>query len=198
MRELLGKLRSTRVRALLALGVFFVFASVGTLAFWTAGSNVPGASFQTGSFDLKINDVDNLTWTGLNEARLAPGESIAFQVTLRNAGTPGLTWTARGSATGQLAGELRYQMYVGGVATNTARTSSTAVDRSGACGGTTAQATPVALGSADTSLVSAAQPLAKGATASVCVRISLPAAAESQQGQSATPVFTFDAKQVAP
>lgn len=194
MRDLLASLRSTRVRALLALGVFFLFASAGTLAYWTAGANVPGATFQTGAFDLKINDADNLSWTGLNDARLAPGESIAFHVTLKNVGTPGLTWTARGTSTGPLAA-LRYQLYVDGVASNSGL--STTVDRAGSCSGTTAQATPVALGGAATTLTSVAQNLTRDASVNVCLRISLPTDVETQQGQSARPVFTFDAKQVA-
>ncbi len=198
MRDLLDRLRSTRARAILALGVFFLFASAGTLAYWTAGANVPGATFQSGNFDLTVNDADNLSWSGLNDARLAPGESIAFHVTLRNAGTPGLTWTARGSATGPLASQLRYQMYVTGTATNTGGSApTTTVDRSGSCTGVTAQSTPVALGTGSTVFVPTAHSLAKDASVNVCVRISLPSSIETQQGQSATPVFTFDAKQVA-
>ena len=115
MRDLFAKLRSTRTRAVLALGVFFLFAASGTLAYWTSSATVPGATFQAGKFDLKINTVDNFTESFFTNVQLAPGESVAYDVTLTNAGDANLTWTATGSSTvNQLSGAMTYQLFVKG------------------------------------------------------------------------------------
>lgn len=188
MRDLLGKLRSTRVRAILALGVFFLFASAGTLAYWTAQANVPGATFQTGNFDLKINGVsDNLEVPAFTN--LAPNQSIAFGFTLKNAGSTGLNWTARATSSGELSGRLAYQLYVGATATS-----------DGKCvGGVPTRTDPVVLPSngdqVDLTPDIEHKNLAVNATISACVRALLDNQPNSPQVQSAKPVFTFDAKQ---
>lgn len=77
--------------------------SIGTYAFWKDTATVTGATITSGTLDVKVNgggaDVDNIpTWTPLQLTNMAPGESIASVLTLKNAGNVPLTLSLTASA----------------------------------------------------------------------------------------------------
>ena len=91
---------SERVQAVLGLGLVLSIGTLGTQAAWTDAVTVVGATFSTGSIDLKVNGVDaNADATTLGLSGMVPGNTTAGVLTVRNDGTVPLKYTATASAT---------------------------------------------------------------------------------------------------
>jgi predicted ribosomally synthesized peptide with SipW-like signal peptide len=189
-------LRSTRLRALLTLGILLGLGSVGTLAYWTDQAVVTGGSFTSGTLDVKVSGADSFTWSAFALSDMTPGESVAASVPVQNAGSIPFTYSATALGSGGLLPALTFKVYVGGTASNSGSLAN--ADRTGSCSGTQ-------IGSAYTLTTTAQaviptadqQSLAVGGSQSVCVVATLPATAgNAYQGTDAATTFTFDAKQV--
>ncbi len=204
-RRVLG---SGRVRALLSLGIVVGLGAVGTLAYWTDDATITSSSFSSGRLDVTLNDqlagaVNNGGTTSDVDFKLAemiPGESFARTVKVGNAGTVGLTYTAKAWNTGTLASGLRWTVVAGSSASNTGTLA--AGDRVGTCSAGTTTATTVTLGtSAGTATTVITPKRTINATAptfeNVCVIAKLDSSAgNALQGTSASATFTFNGTQL--
>ncbi len=171
--------------------------SVGTYALWNDASTVAGATVTSGKLDLKANvgagDVDNVaSWTGLQLADIAPGESKAAVLTVRNAGSVPFGVTATGTATGaELAPVMTVRAFVAGAATT-----DTSYPRTESCSGTAA-APATTIPSGQTIVPGSANVTVQpGATTTLCLVATLPTdAVNAVQSKSWTPTFTLTATQ---
>jgi len=194
---LVGRRRSRRVRAVLALGLLLGASPVGTLASWQSARTVDAGSFVTGTLDLRLRDATTTVGAGgsfahvdLAPTGLLPGESVAASFPVRNDGSTAFTWQATATATGSLAPGLTFSTYVGGTATNTV---SLLDVRTGSCGGTASTSGQTLNATAKT--VVATQPsLAAAGTRQVCVLMSLPATATAYAGTTAAVSYSFVAQ----
>lgn len=184
-------LGSTRVRAGLSLGVAAAVASTGTFAYWTASATVTGTSFQTGTLDLQVNNTEALTNTvgTLSMSAMAPGNTSAQVLTLKNNGTVPLKWTLTGLlTTAAFNGELTVTVTTGTVSGS---------GNSATCTGTVV-GTPVALTTTSQSIIATPQPTTAGSgmpvagTTPLCFQVAFDSNAPiSLQNQSTQANFTF-------
>lgn len=170
----------------------------GTLGWWNDTATATGATLGAGNLDLTVGGAQGnpaaYSWTALAASGLAPGESVAAQVSMANAGTTPFTLTATGTGTGTLLPYATVAVTDGGSASN----SGSAYPRTGSCtGGTATWSGTLTTGSTAVTLTSAA--VAAAATRTLCVVVSLPGTtANAAQGTSGTVAFTLTATQVAP
>lgn len=182
-------LRSVRVRAALALGTVLCVGTTSTLAYWTDSVEVSGTQIVTGTLDLTVNGADPLTgWAGLNLSNMVPGNSAAGVLTVRNAGTVPLTYYADATASGDLGAALTVKI------TGDSATSGSGQTKT--CAGTALPNTGTAFG--PNLIGSSANPrsLNAGASQTICIQATLPAAAPtSLQGATTNVGFTFESRQ---
>lgn len=189
MRSMLKSLRTTRVRAVLSLGIVLGFGAVGTLAYWTDSATLAGGTFTSGTLDIKLSGADNnpaAFTTSFALTDMAPGNSKAAAVTVENAGSLDFTYTATGIAPGALGSLLEFRVVPGGSVTGSG-TGMTCTD-----GTQTYNATM----NASSNVISVNRPIAAGGSESFCVSATLPTGTTTGQGESTTANFTFNAKQV--
>jgi predicted ribosomally synthesized peptide with SipW-like signal peptide len=215
----LTALRSTRVRAGLALGVVLAVGSTGTFAYWTDDATVSGVTFTSGTLNLAVNNNNNGTGsdgstggaggstaqTSLTMSAMAPTNSSAQLLTVKNSGTVPLKWTLSGGLTGTNASafatggpssdsSLRISVFGGAV-------SKAGSGNSVTCSGGTALATSVQLtANSAGAIISTGQPtspaggLAAGGSVNLCVEVDFdPNAASDLQGQSVGATLSFAA-----
>jgi predicted ribosomally synthesized peptide with SipW-like signal peptide len=204
-RRVLG---SGRVRALLSLGIVAGFGAVGTLAFWTDDATITSTSFTSGRLDVTLNDhldgaANNGGTTSDADFKLAdmiPGESFARTVKVGNAGSVGLTYTAKAWNSGTLASGLHWTVVAGSTASNSGTVA--AGNRTGACSAGTTTATNVTLGTTAgtaTTVVTPKRTITATAPVfeNVCVIAKLDSGAgNALQGTSASATFTFNGIQM--
>lgn len=194
---------------LVVLSVTAALASVttiGTYALWRDTATVTGATISSGTLDLKVNgggtDVDNLpTWAPLQLTNMAPGESIASVLTVKNAGNVpyvlGMTATAAAVDLNgnQLVDAARVRIFRGGSASS----EDLVYPRQQTCSGTNqvfggtnggqlgATASPVVTGLA----------VAPGGSTTFCVEVALPSAVTdvAVQGKTYRPALALTADQ---
>lgn len=196
----------TRGRWLYLTVVAVVIAASGAVAgrawaYWNASATAPGTSLTAGRLDLTING--NLPGfggtfanTAMSATGLIPTESVAFQVTLQNAGNVRFRVTATGLATGGLsvASGLQFSVHPGGTAANAG--TAAAGTRSGTCSGA-ATFGPAPLNSSQAVIAAPGVLIAPAGAVPLCIRVALPASAPTAlQGQSASATFSFSASQV--
>ena len=184
--ERLGRwLASARTRAALSLGVVLAVGSTGTFAYWTDDVTISGTTFTAGTLDLQVNDLNTVAaYTSLNLATMVPGNSMAGTLVIKNNGNVPLKYTGATGTTNadgkNLAGNLTAKVTLGA----TTGTSPTIT-----CGGT------VIAGGATTAIGALTTPkrqLAPGTTETICVEVTLPAAAPTSVQTGKTDVtFTF-------
>lgn len=196
-----------RVRALLSLGaVAFLaigFGAQGTFAFWTDSATVTTGQFSSGTLDIKLDGAlagngGITTPPAFTLTNMVPGESLAFAFPVANAGSVGLTYTAAGTASGDLAPAMRFTVATGSMS-NTG--SAAAGTRAGTCTGGTTLASDRTFDAAPVTVTPTARALvAPGAgtsSESICVVVSLPGSTLNEfQGKSLTAGLVFSAKQV--
>lgn len=184
---------STRVRALLALGVVAAVFATGTYAFWTDDVTIGGTTFTAGTLDLQVNSSDSYTTTtlGMSATPMVPGNTSAEVLVVRNNGTVPLKYTLTGGLGGadaaafNAAGALRLTVVAGGTRSGTGNAAT--------CTGGTTIYGPTALTDVTTTAIIGTPrgPLAVAGTESLCFQISFDAAAPSSlQGKTATATFT--------
>lgn len=152
---------------------------VGTLAYWNDVETVSGGTVRAGSLDLQVQGVQGpYTWDVLQASDLAPGESVAAELSVRNAGTTPFDLDVHSETTGVLAPYVTVTIAVGGAAT-----SDDTYPRSETCAGGKGT-----IGRLD-----------PGGTTTLCVVLSLdPRAPNEAQGAAFVPTFTLTATQVQP
>nr|WP_281504868.1 SipW-dependent-type signal peptide-containing protein [Williamsia sp. DF01-3] len=122
-KSLTGSL-GVRIRAILALGIVLGLGTVGTMALWSDSAVATSGDFKTGVVDLRVNGVEDYTFTGttFSMAGMRPGESRAATLQVQNSlSTLPVTYTAAAStATGSptLANYLRMTVHPGATPTN--------------------------------------------------------------------------------
>lgn len=177
---------SDGLRAALGLGVVLGAGVVGTHAYWTDSVTVVGATFSTGTIDLKVNNLDaNVDFSTINLAGMVPGNSTAGVLTVKNAGTAPLKYTATSTATNADGKGLAAALTV--KVTGDATTTGAAPAKT--CAGSALAGTGTALSG---SVVSTGRLLAPGASETLCVQVTLPATAPSAlQAATTTATLTF-------
>lgn len=152
---------------------------LGTLAYWNDVETVSGGTVKAGSLDLTVAGAQGpYTWNALQMSDMAPGESVAAQLAVQNAGTTPFELNVTGATSGALATYVTVGIHLGGSAT-----SDDTYPRTEECVGgmgTTARVEP-------------------GASTTLCVVLSLePRAPNEMQGASVASTFTLTATQVQP
>ena len=196
--RLFRSLRSTRLRALLSLGIVLGFGATSTMAYWTDQATATGGTFRAGRLDLQLNNEvdDAYAFTALAMPDMIPGSSVAAMLDVQNKSLGAkLTYTMTGSATTTLGVALKLRIYRGGAATNSAGV--------GTCTVTTDPviAETALTNTAGTAIISTPQgPLNAGTGVDdLCFRVELPTDANTNlQGVSSVAKFVFTATSVAP
>lgn len=186
--------RRRPLRVLVLAGALLLGATggLGTLAYWNDVETVSGGTVAAGSLDLTVQDSRGVAvgqWDQLALKDLAPGESVAAALTIRNVGTTPFTVAVAASG----AGELLPAVDVA-VAPGVAPSASTSgYPRAQACG----VAIDRALSAAPSWELPESVPA--GGSVQLCVRLALRSSAQnSLQGKTITPTFTLTATQVQP
>lgn len=200
-------IRDTRVRAGLSLGVVAALGAGGTFAYWTDSSQITGTTFSTGTLDLQssINGTafsDNPVNTGtpatLTMTSMAPGNTSAQVLTIKNAGTVPLKWTLAGNLTGTNAVDFDNANAL----TVLVKTGATlnGSGNSATCQGGTQLGSTTTLKQASASIVATPQPTTAGSgigaagTVALCFQVSFDAnAPTSLQTKTTQATFTFGA-----
>ncbi|MCW2787223.1 MAG: hypothetical protein JWP74_3740 [Marmoricola sp.] len=161
---------------------------VGTHAYWTDAVTVVGASFSTGFIDLKVNNVDaNVDLTSISLAAMVPGTTTAAVLTVKNAGTAPLKYTAASTATNADGKALAAALVV--KVTGDAATTGSAPVKT--CAGTALAGTGTTLSGA---VVSTGRLLSADASETLCIQVTLPATAPSAlQSATTSATLTFSA-----
>lgn len=194
--DLARRLKSTRTKALLSLGVVAALGASGTFAFWTDTVTISGTSISTGSIDLLVNDDadDAVAFTSINVTGLLPGGTTAGLIKVNNAGLSPLTYYATAVVGGQV-----FPSNVLTVKISAATATVPAAGGSGAtCAGTAIPGLPT--GFATGNFIGSAggqRPLAVGATEYFCVQATLDANADQAlySAKTTTVALTFTATQ---
>lgn len=178
---------SARLRAALGLGVVLSAGVMGTHAYWTDSVSVQGATFSTGALDLQVNNLDAaVDFSTISLAGMVPGNTTAGVLTVKNAGTVPLKYTATSAATNADGKGL-------GAALAAKITGASSVTGSGAsrtCGGSALPGTGTSLNG---SIISTGRTLAVGATETLCVQVTLSATAPSAlQAATTTATLSFN------
>lgn len=192
--DLARRLRSTRVRAALGLGVVLAIGSTGTFAFWTDDVSITGTTFTTGTLDLNVNSQDPTASATLTMANtmMVPGASTAEVFTLNNAGTVPLKWTLVGGLNSgadatALASSLKVLVVPGGTR-SVSGTSAT-------CSGTPLNVGGTVLTTSATGAIIATRqgPVNATTNTTVCLQITFDANAAQglAGGKVAGAIFTF-------
>jgi len=138
---------STPGRLLLSVGLILGFGAVGTMAYWTDQATLSTGTISSGSLDLQIggrnSQTGQIAWDKVGEGtrwnyavveldNVAPGESVAMELHIRNVGSVPLTFTGTGATTTSEMGQhLTASTTLGGAASNSGTRE--AVDRKGTC-----------------------------------------------------------------
>ncbi|MEO6606133.1 MAG: TasA family protein [Aeromicrobium sp.] len=188
----LKRIKSTRVRALLSLGMVFGLGAVGTLAYWTDSATLTGGTFTAGTLDIKLKSgataaVDNNPAgfaTDFTVGNMQPGDSKSAVVSVLNSGSLGFLYSATGTVTGTGLGPfLRFTVYPGGAVSGNS------------CTGTSVFG-PAAL--TTNTPIFANRAIAAAGNETFCVVATFPTGGGPTDGQglNATATFNFAAKQV--
>ncbi len=155
--------RGSLVAAIVALLVaaLLLIGGRGTFAYWNDDAAVSGGTFSSGKLDLTVDGAQGnptaFAETNLALATMVPGESVAANVVLANAGDADFTWTASASAGGDLGPALTVEVFLGSQSGD-----DTTYPRTESCSGTA-----ITLGGTATRLN-------RTQTQAVCVEVSLP------------------------
>lgn len=169
-------------------------SSLTTGAYWQSSISLDGGQLSSGSLVLlngdAVNQVSNYQFTALAGTSLRPGSAVQAPLTMKNGGTAPLTYRLVQTSTSgstSLAGQLALRLD----AVPTPATCATGIDVPAATAGTTLYAGGLVGASTAT-----ARPLATGASETLCVRVTVPAAApQTVQAGSTQTTFTFGAQQ---
>lgn len=208
-------LRSTRVRALLSLGIVLGLGATGTLAYWTDEATINSGGFTAGTLDLTAGPTtgaENLTGTGPNTwsfgtftiTNMIPGDSVSRTIVLRNSGDAPLrvngtvTSTTNDLTTTAPAGQGIQVIIVDGASATAPTTDGTTGVRTGGCGaGTSVYSQYVSMTSTSPNIYTTAPSLTSNQTRTVCVRAVLsPNAPNGLQTKSTAIKLNLTAMQV--
>jgi len=212
LRRVWQMVRTVPGRLLLSLGLVLGFGAIGTVAYWSDSASLSTGTITSGSLDLQIGGLDpetgRVAWQAVGASELwgysvkeldnvAPGESVAMDLFLRNAGSAPLTFTATGMSTTMLMNpHLTASTVLGGEARNTGTRE--AVDRAGSCTAGTPWWTGHVLSTTPVPVTPGDAPvsLGPGAQIRVCMLAGLAAGAPgSAQGTETEIRVVFRAKQ---
>jgi predicted ribosomally synthesized peptide with SipW-like signal peptide len=172
----------------LVVALLVCLGTAVSYAYWTDQVDVPGTALTAGRLDLTVNnDADDaVTITGLTLTGMAPGNSVATVLTVRNVGTVPLRYLATTVASDDgkhLAAAVTVRVTSASAVTGSAPSAS--------CSGSVVAGTATNL---TQSLVSTGRTLAPSASETLCVQATLPANAPGTlQTASTTVTFTFTA-----
>lgn len=185
--------RSTRVRALLCLGLLAGLFATGTYAFWTDDVTITGSTFTSGTLDLRVGGSDAYTTTtlGMSATPMVPGNTSAEVLSIQNNGNVPLKYTLTGGLAGadaaayNTAAALKLTVVAGG-------TRSGAGNAATCTGGTTIYGPTALTSTTSTAIIGTRRgPIAAAGSESLCFQITFDAAAPSTlQGKTATATFT--------
>ncbi len=101
LRPVFNVLSSTRVRALLSLGMVLGLGAVGTLAAWSSTVVATSGQFTTGTVDITINNSnDPVTYASAPLTGLFPGSITSGAFTVRNVGSTYFSYSVAVTGTG--------------------------------------------------------------------------------------------------
>jgi predicted ribosomally synthesized peptide with SipW-like signal peptide len=184
---------STRLRAVLCLGLAGGLLATGSFAFWTDDVTITGTTFTAGVLDLQVNTSDSYTTTtlGMSSTPMLPGSTSAEVLTVKNNGTVPLKYTLTGGLTGTDAATygtgavLKLTIVSAGTRSGTGNAAT--------CTGGTTIFGPTALTNVTSTAIIGTRrgPVAVAGTEALCFQITFDGtAASSYQGKTAAATFT--------
>ena len=200
-------------RLLLSVGCILGFGAVGTLAYWSDHATLSTGSIVSGSLDLQLGgrnpQTPDIGWEEAGQDgsleyavveldNVSPGESVAMELHIRNAGSTALTFTGTGASdTNALYPHFTATTTLGGAASNTGTRES--VDRAGSCSSGTIWWDKHALSVTEAPVRPGDEPfrLDPGERVQVCILAAFSSSAPgTYQGRSAGITVVLRAKQV--
>ncbi|MGU3292549.1 SipW-dependent-type signal peptide-containing protein [Williamsia sp. M5A3_1d] len=180
LRALGLALISRRFRAVLSVGMVLGLGVVGTLALWSSTVTTQSGTFTTATISILADNSKSATFA-FSPSGVLPGRSAAKVITVSNAGSTALQYSAAVSS----ADVLGRGMTLTVVPTSTSA--------NGVCGTGTALTTGTAITATPTTFVTGRGPLAATSGAeTLCVQVNLPIDAPATlAGTSGTITLTF-------
>ncbi|MGG7103195.1 hypothetical protein [Rhodococcus sp. 24CO] len=162
--------RSTRIRALLSLGMVLGVGTLTTMAAWGATATSTSGDFSAGTVNIvasstDVTEGDNIT-INLSSSAMTSATAVTQSLTVRNTGTlstsVNITAQSPVSTPPSFAAALKISAYLGGISTGSS------------CTGT-AQKAELSLvgGGSTTTLLIAPVTLGAGASSTLCVKMTL-------------------------
>lgn len=185
--------RLVRAAGAIAAATVVGVGSLSTYAFWTDAATVSSGTITSGTLNLSVDgDADaTVAWPALTLTDMAPGESVAAELSVENVGTTPFTFSVTGTYGAQLQPHFQVRVVRAGTAGNVGP----AYPRTGSCTGGTETFATASLPNG-TEVVPTSPVIAAGGSTTVCVVASLPlAAANAARGQSGTLTLQISAVQ---
>lgn len=192
--------------ALVILAVLAGTGVAGTWAYWADTATVLSGTIHAGSMDLQFDAGGPGFADGIGTGyvateiatavALAPGESVAFPLVVRNVGTPAFAWTAtvQRHTTWSFVGSPISVVLGSGTPSNPNET----YPRVGSCSGDNIGSTVVVSGTAET-LLGTGRTVTGGGADPICVIVRmLPTASNDNQSKSGVLRIDVTAEQVLP
>lgn len=185
--------RHVRTAVLVCL-VLLLVGAVPAFALWRRNATINGVGLNTGALALRINGANPFTgFTALSFTSMVPTSSTAGVLTVTNAGTVPLSYWADAAASNADGKGLAAALVVKvtGAATVTGSAPSAT------CAGATISPSATSFTTNFVATRANRRPLAPGASETLCIQASLPAAAPgSLMGATTNVTFAFHALQV--
>jgi predicted ribosomally synthesized peptide with SipW-like signal peptide len=185
----------TSIGLALSLGVAVLGlggGALGTLAAWTDTAGVSGSAIGAARVDLQVQGLDSVTaFNSINSSTMAPGNSTAGVLTVKNNGTVPLSYYVDAAATNADGKGLAAALVV--KVTSNSTTSGSAPSKT--CAGTALAGTATSFGPSFVGSSTSLRTLVAGATENLCIQATLPpGASASLQGASTNISFNFPAE----
>lgn len=180
LRALGLALISRRFRAVLSVGMVLGIGVVGTLALWSSTVTTNSGTFTTATISILADNSKSAT-IAFAPNGLLPGKSAAKVITVSNAGTTALQYSAAVASSDALGQGMTLTVVPNAAATN------------GVCSAGTALTTGAAITASPVTFVTGRGPLAAATGAeNLCVQVTLPIGAPATvAGTSGTITLTF-------
>lgn len=157
---------SARARAIMSIGIVLGLGAVGTLAAWSDTATATSGVFTTGRIDIQLNGSNaQATMSTLNKLNLVPGDTLAADIIVNNAGTVPFNYKITAAASGASIGAVLSTSFYTGTAAGNECTGSLV----GTLAPMTLTAQPLKLSGTDANV-----PLGAGVNAPMCMSVTMP------------------------
>lgn len=190
-----GRRVSSRLRALMSLGLVVGVGAVATLAVFTDNASMTTGTIQAATLDIRLSGQNAWSATSFAAPAMIPGQTVAVTVPVQRAvGSAAFTYGATGSVTtsNAFSTNVRLKVFAGSATSGTACPTTTQL--AGGAGGAALGTTATSLFSGRTALATPAAIPTVVQVDNLCLLLTLPTTAPTTAaGLSTTLTLAFDA-----